>query len=153
LNPQFGDNFMQEGIIYKGGTFERYCPETLDCGLHEDGTPEFPDEVVGKWTCFGAFIGDGIATTEGAWIASDQFYNFHVEELSPNVYTPGRHGLTSQGVERVDEVLFYRAVTGGFGKYKSATGQIEQVKVGFNQTTCENFVFTFKLDFPIAKER
>jgi len=145
LNPVFGDNFVQEGIIYEGGTFETYCPETLDCGLLEDGTPEFPERVIGKWTCYGAFIGDGLATSEGAWIASTQFYEFGAEKVAQDVFTPGRHGLVSHGTERVDFEPWRGAVTGGFGKFKRATGQVEQVKVGFNQTTCENFVLTFDI--------
>ena len=145
LNPVFGDNFVQEGIIYEGGTFEANCPETLDCGLLEDGTPEFPDKVIGKWTCYGAFIGNGIATTEGAWIASTQVYEFGVEEVAENVFTPGEHGLTSHGTERADFEPWRRAVTGGFGRFKTVRGEIEQVKVGFNQTTCENFTFSFAI--------
>lgn len=146
LNPVFGDNFVQEGVIYEGGTFATYCPDTLDCGLDENGNPEFPDRVIGKWTCFGAFIGEGLETPEGAWIASTQVYEFDAEEVASNVFTPGSHGLVSHGTERVDFEPWLRAVTGGYGKFKRTTGQVEQVKVGFNQTTCENFVFTFDIN-------
>lgn len=144
LNPVFGDTFVQEGIIYQGGTFAVMCPEQMDCGLTDTGEPEFPERVIGKWTCYGAFIGNGLVTTEGSWIVSTQVYDFAAEPVDNDVFTPGKHGLISHGTERVDFEPFERAVTGGFGKYRNATGQVEQVKVGFNQTTCENFTFSFK---------
>lgn len=151
LNPVFGDNFVQEGIIYPGGTFETMCPETLDCGLTEDGEPEFPEKVIGKWTCYGAFIGDGLVTEAGSWVVSTQVYDFGAERVekadeSPSdVFTPGVEGLVSHGTERVDFEPFKRAVTGGFGRFKNVRGDVEQVKVAFNQTTCENFTFTFRI--------
>jgi hypothetical protein len=145
-NPKFGDYFMQEGVIYRPGTFERHCPGGDGCGLLPDGTPQFPNAVIGKWTCYGSFVGNGIATEAGVWLYSTQVYEFDVEELAENVYTHGRHLITSHGPERIDEdVPWFRAVTGGTGKFQHVTGEVQQTKIGFNQTQCENFTFEFKL--------
>ena len=40
--PVFGDYFMQEGLIYEGGTLAANCDGGDGCGLNEDGTAEFP---------------------------------------------------------------------------------------------------------------
>lgn len=144
--PVFGDYFMQEGLIYKGGTLAANCPGGDGCGLLPDGTPEFPDAVVGKWTCYGSFVGNGAATAEGVWVYSTQVYEFDVEQVEANVFEPGEHTLVSIGPERNDlSVPWDRAVTGGSGKFRHARGQVQQTKIGFNQTECENFTFGFEI--------
>lgn len=145
--PGFGDFFMQEGVMYRAGTFDKYCPDTFDCGFNADGTPQFPDEIVGKWTCWGSFVGNGIATSQGVWLYSTQVYELYVEELEEYVFTPGRHQLISSGPERLEQdVPFQRAITGGAGWYRSASGEVTQTKIGINQTECENFTFDFRLN-------
>src|SRR5687767_10892798 len=47
-NPVFGDYFMQEGVIYRAGTFAKHCPGGNGCGLLPDGAPQFPNAVIGK---------------------------------------------------------------------------------------------------------
>jgi hypothetical protein len=144
--PVFGDYFMQEGLIYEGGTLAANCDGGDGCGLNEDGTPEFPQAVIGKWTCYGSFVGKGGATTEGVWLYSTQVYEFDVEQIEPNVFAPGKHALISHGPERNDlDVPWNRAITGGYGKFKRSVGQIQQTKIGFNQTDCENFTVDFKI--------
>jgi hypothetical protein len=50
------------------------------------------------------------------------------------------------GPERNDlNVPWNRAVTGGYGKFEGSTGQLQQTKIGFNQTECENFTFEFEI--------
>jgi hypothetical protein len=144
--PVFGDYFMQEGLIYEGGTLAANCDGGDGCGLKEDGTAEFPEAVIGKWTCYGSFVGNGGATTEGVWLYSTQVYEFDVEQIEPNVFAPGAHALVSVGPERIDlSVPFDRAVTGGSGKFRHARGQLQQTKIGFNQTECENFTVDFEI--------
>jgi hypothetical protein len=144
--PVFGDYFMQEGLIYEGGTLAANCEDGDGCGLNEDGTPEFPEAVIGKWTCYGSFVGNGAATAEGVWLYSTQVYEFEVEQIAPNVFAPGAHALVSIGPERNDlNVPWDRAIAGGYGKFKRARGEVQQTKIGFNQTDCENFVFDFEI--------
>ena len=147
-NPSFGDFFMQEGLIYEAGTLEAGCAVGGDesCGLHPDGTPQFPDAVIGKWTCYGSFVGNGAATPEGVWLYSTQVYEFDVEQIDENVFAPGEHALISHGPERNDlNVPFLRAITGGYGKFQRSGGQLQQNKIGFNGTGCENFRVDFQL--------
>jgi hypothetical protein len=144
--PMFGDYFMQEGLIYEGGTLAANCVGGDGCGLNPDGTAEFPEAVIGKWTCYGSFVGNGGATVEGVWLYSTQVYEFDIEQIEPNVFAPGVDALVSIGPERNDlNVPFDRAITGGYGKFEGATGQVQQTKIGFNQTECENFTFDFEI--------
>jgi hypothetical protein len=146
-NPRYGDYFMQEGLMYRPGTLAKHCQDGDGCGLNPDGSAEFPEDVIGKWTCFGSFVGNGAATAEGTWIYSTQVYEFAAEKLAANVFAPGRHAIVSIGPERNDlDTPWPRAISGGYGRYRSAQGEVVQTKVGFNQTTCENFTVDFELD-------
>jgi hypothetical protein len=144
--PAFGDYFMQEGLIYEGGTLAANCAGGDGCGLNPDGTPEFPEAVIGKWTCYGSFVGNGGATAEGVWLYSTQVYEFDVEQIDDNVFAPGEHALITHGAERNDlNVSWNRAITGGYGNFKRSVGEIQQTKIGFNQTECENFTVDFRI--------
>ena len=37
--------------------------------------------MIGKWTCYGSFVGNGGATAEGVWLYSTQVYEFDVEQI------------------------------------------------------------------------
>lgn len=140
-HPYYGASFVVQGVIYPGGTLP-----TTGSGLLADGTPEFPDSVIGRWTCRGWFIGDsnddargGIFTPTGPFVATTQIYDLDEE-------TPGGRMLISDGVELIDlNVPFKRPVTGGTGIYKKARGEVTQTAIGVNQTGLFNFAFDFKL--------
>ena len=122
-NPKFGDYFMQEGLMYKPGTLAKNCAAGARCGLNPDGSPQFPDAVIGKWTCYGSFVGNGAATAKGTWVYTTQVYEFNAEKLEQDVFAPGEHAIVSLGPERNDlNVPWARAVSGGYGKYRSAAG-------------------------------
>ena len=94
--------------------------------------------MIGKWTCYGSFVGNGGATAEGVWLYSTQVYEFDVEQIAPNVFAPGADALVSIGPERNDlDVPWHRAVSGGYGEFAGATGVVQQTKIGFNQTDRE----------------
>jgi hypothetical protein len=111
------------------------CEGGDGCGLDEDGTPEFPDAVIGKWTCYGSFVGNGGATAEGVWLYSTQVYEFDVDQVEPNVFEPGEDALVSIGAERIDlNVPWDRAITGGYGKFKHArSGSADQDRLQSNR--------------------
>ncbi len=48
-------------------------PDSDTDGVNADGSPQFPDEVIGTWTCTGYFIADGARTSEGATIVVSGF--------------------------------------------------------------------------------
>jgi hypothetical protein len=146
-NPKFGDYFMQEGLMLKGGTLAKNCQNGNGCGLNPDGSAQFPEAVIGKWTCYGSFVGNGAATAQGTWVYTTQVYEFDAEKLEPNVFAPGKSSIVSHGPERNDlNVPWVRAISGGTGQYRSAQGEVVQTKIGFNPTECENFTVDFNLD-------
>lgn len=134
--PDYGASFVVHGVIYLAGTFAQHG---ADSGLLEDGTPEFPDAVIGQWTCRGWFIGDGIATETGPFVVTTQIYD-------PSRKRPGEQTLVSDGTELIDlGVPFKRAITGGTGRFVRADGEVTQIGIGVNATGLFNFSFDFDI--------
>src|SRR5919106_2531424 len=69
----YGNPFITKGYIYEDGTLSG------NNGVLPDGSPEFPDKVIGEWICRGWFIGDGAHTVEGPAVTSTQIYQFSEE--------------------------------------------------------------------------
>jgi hypothetical protein len=145
--PSMGAYFIQEGVIYRPGTLAARCPHGNGCGLNPDGTPQFPEAVIGKWRCWGSFVGTTAAAAAGGPPSySTQVYEFASAAAGGEIFEPGDHALISHGPEWVDlEVPFERAIAGGYGHFKNADGEVAQTRIGFNQTQCENYTFDFKL--------
>jgi hypothetical protein len=116
--PAYGNEFITEGYIYPSGTINGTN------GVKENGDPEFPDKVIGRWYCRGWHVGDGAHTATGPAVITHQLYDF--------VAQPGRITITTDGVELVDaNVPFQRAITGGTGPYALARGEATQTLLGF----------------------
>ncbi len=140
--PGLGSSFIQEGIIYRPGTLAAHCPNGNGCGVNPDGTAEFPEAVIGKWRCWGSFV-EG--AKEGPPLFSTQVYELTLAGADGDA-GPGEHALVSHGPEWGNlDVPFGRAIAGGYGRFKSADGEVAQTRIGFNQTQCENYTFDFKL--------
>lgn len=117
--PAYGNEFITEGYIYPAGTLSGLN------GVNPDGSPEFPDKVIGIWTCRGWHVGDGAHTLTGPWVVSHQLYDFGS--------TPGRRSIATDGYETPEVgVPINRAVTGGTGEFSEARGEMTQVFLGFN---------------------
>jgi hypothetical protein len=116
--PAYGNPFITKGYIYEDGTLSG------NNGVLPDGSPEFPDKVIGEWIYRGWFIGDGAHTVEGPAVISTQIYQFG-EEF-------GNATLVSEGYE-LSEVnkQVKRAITGGTGPYATARGEVTQELLGF----------------------
>ncbi len=142
-HPYYGASFVVQGVIYSEGTLRTAGFEST--GLTPDGTPEFPDRVIGQWTCRGWFVGDskdpargGIFTPTGPFVATTQIYNLDTENQGDKL-------LISDGVELIDlNVPFKRPITGGTGIYRKARGEVTQSAIGANQTGLFNFSFDFR---------
>ncbi len=140
-HPYYGASFVVQGVIYPAGTFDA---SSISSGLLDDGSPEFSDSVIGKWTCSGWFIGNskdpargGILTPTGAFVKTSQIY-----DLDPD--RPSARTVTSDGIELIDQNLpFTRTVTGGTGPHRNSSGQVTQTAIGVNATGLFNFVFEF----------
>jgi hypothetical protein len=116
--PAYGNPFVTEGYIYPLNTLNG------SNGVKADGSPEFPEKVIGKWTCRGWFIGDGVKTTTGPWVITTQLYDLG-----------DQHTLITEGYEIADlNVAVLRGITGGTGPFMNARGQAAQTLLGFNVT-------------------
>lgn len=122
--PAYGAAFITQGYIYPAGTIT--CNNN-DCnGVNPDGSPEFPDLVMGEWTCWGYLVGDGAHTLTGPIVVTNQLFNFG-EEF-------GNVTLTTTGYELADfDTPFRRAITGGTGPFAKAGGEMVQTALGFDQ--------------------
>ena len=105
--PAYGNAFVTQGYIYPAGTLSDGAE-----GANPDGSPAFPDLVIGTWTCDGYFVGDGMRTETGAIVITRQVHHFNTGEI-----------LVSHGPELVDAgVSLERAVTGGTGNLADVSG-------------------------------
>ena len=130
--PKHGSSFITQGYIYPKGTLDGAN------GVLADGSPEFPDLVLGQWTCRGWFVGDGAHATSGPWVITTQIYSF-----GDNL---GAETLVSDGYEIADVgVVFQRAITGGTGEYDGAGGVVDQVFLGFNAAQGVNLTLDITL--------
>jgi hypothetical protein len=119
--PAYGNPFITQGYIYPAGTL------TDSNGVNPDGSPEFPDKVIGEWSCQGYFIADGAHTTKGSWVFTTQLFAF-----GKNADT-GRNTVVVTGYEgaEVGKVVT-GAITGGTGRYATARGEADQELLGIN---------------------
>lgn len=127
--PAYGNPFITQGYIYPAGTLDG------SSGVLADGSPEFPDIVIGEWTCRGYMIGEGADTKSGPWVVSTQLFDFYDEPGYARGKSSGRVNLVTEGYELADVgTEFSRAITGGTGRYKKASGQARQTLLGFNDS-------------------
>jgi hypothetical protein len=131
--PKHGSAFITQGYIYPAGTL------TESNGVLEDGSPEFPDKVLGEWTCRGWFVGEGAHAKTGPMVVSTQIYNFGE--------TLGAEMLVTDGYELADiGVAIDRAITGGTGQYLGAYGEAHQTFLGFNASEGVNLRLEFDVE-------
>ncbi|MCB1348191.1 MAG: hypothetical protein KDK11_05945 [Maritimibacter sp.] len=114
--PAHGNAFISQGYIYPEGTL---AGDSL--GVNEDGSPVYPDKVLGTWTCDGYFVGEGGNATSGVWIISRQTFVF---DEGDTIVTQGTE-LADVGVENL------RPITGATGDF-SGEGGLIQTTLGFN---------------------
>ena len=130
--PAYGNSFVTQGYIYEHGTLDG------SNGVLPDGSPEFPDKVIGSWTCRGWFIGDGAHTASGPWVITTQLYDLGEKA--------GDISLMSDGYEIADvNEAVQRAIIGGSGPYRKARGEASQVLLGFNTTEGVNLRFELEV--------
>lgn len=125
-HPRRGNDFVTEGYVYEAGTLT--CTDGVCDGVvyDADGTPspEFPDRLIGTWTCWGTHTEDAATTTSGTIVATTQQYDFG-DEL-------GDESIVTIGYERVDDVPIDRAIVGGTGRRGLSRGTATQSLGGLN---------------------
>jgi hypothetical protein len=131
--PQYGTPFVTQGYLYPEGTING------SNGVLADGSPEFPDKVIGEWTCYGWMIGDGGHTESGVWVVSTQIYEFDEAH--------GNGILVTDGFELADfNVPVARAITSGTGSFKDARGEQVQTLLGFTEQMGVNLTVELELE-------
>ncbi len=129
--PAYGGEFITGGYLYPAGTLT--CgPDGAGgyvCdGVNEDGSPQYPEKVVGTWVCRGWHVGDGAFTETGAWTATNQIYSF-----TPAITQEyGRRTITTDGFESPEPTRLHRAITGGTGRFAGVSGVQIQKFMGWN---------------------
>jgi hypothetical protein len=134
--PAHGSGFLTRGYIYPDGTLNG------SNGVNVDGSPEFPEQVIGEWLCFGYMIGEAAHAKSGAWVISTQIFNFGKDY--------GNKTIVTQGYELADNTPVYRAISGGTGKYAQASGQGMQIFQGLNAS--EGVVLDVELEVITSAE-
>lgn len=131
--PAVGTPFVVEGYIYPEGTFATYGELS---GVNQDGSPEFPELVIGTWSCRGWHLLDG-SVCSGVVVATTQIFDFAPE-------LPGAHTIVTDGIELAAfNVPFRRAVTGGTGRFLGLVADHAQVYVGDDLNVTGGFNTTF----------
>ena len=131
--PAYGNEFITQGYIYPHGTLDGTN------GVKANGEPQFPNKVIGEWTCRGWFVGDGASTKSGPWVSTTQLYDLGEK--------PGGKTLVTDGVEIADVgVPVKRAITGGTGPNRDARGEGAQKLLGFNESEGVNLRFELKVN-------
>lgn len=136
--PAYGGEFITQGYLYPPGTLT--CDDEGICnGVLEDGSPEFPDAVLGEWTCWGYHVGDGAHTLTGPMVVTNQIFSFGA--------VPGVETITSTGYELADfSVPVARAITGGTGAYSMADGEQVQESLGFDMARGVSLSVKFNIE-------
>ncbi len=124
--PAHGNAFVSQGYIYPAGTLEADT-----AGVLEDGSPAFPDLVLGTWTCEGYFVGEGANATTGVWVISRQVFVF---ENGDTIITQGTE-IVDTGIENL------RPITGATGDYADVDGAMIQTLLGFSEQMTVNVAF------------
>lgn len=125
--PAHGNPFITRGYIYPAGTLAGNL-----VGVLEDGSPAYPDRVLGIWTCDGWFVGDGGDATTGVWLVSRQIMLFNDGDV-----------IITQGTELADAgVANTRPITGATGDYSVFNdGVMMQTLIGFTEHFGVNATF------------
>lgn len=131
--PDYGNGFVTQGYIYPAGTLDGHD------GVNPDGSAEYPAKVLGTWTCYGYFIGEGAYTEDGPWVITTQVFEFD----SPVV---GGETIVTVGSEMPAGLpAAARAVVGGTGRFASVSGEVRQITMGHNASDGVDAGFEFRL--------
>jgi hypothetical protein len=129
--PEGRTAYVAQGYLYPEGTL------TDSNGVNADGTPEFPDKVLGQWLCYGWYLGADDHVGAAPWVSSHLF-NFGEAW--------GEATLVSEGFD-IDNVgvPMTRAIAGGSGPYADARGTQVETNLGLNATDGLNIRFEVNL--------
>jgi hypothetical protein len=131
--PAYGNYFITQGYLYPEGTLNG------SEGVLADGKLQFPDKVLGEWTCWGSHVGEGAKTKTGPIVVTTQLYRLGDRAGDRTVVTEG-YELADVGVP------VKRAITGGTGRFRSAGGEQVQRLLGFGASNGVKLRVTLRID-------
>ncbi len=120
--PDYGADFIAQGYLYPKGTLDDNTP-----GVNADGSPQFPDLVIGQWTCWGYHIAEGAATESGPVVVTSQLFSFGEEYGNQTIVSVGYELALNE-----TDIPLERAITGGTGRFSNARGEMVQTLTGLN---------------------
>ncbi len=135
-----GATFIVQGFVYPKGTLRGGTVS----GTNSDGTPAFPELVIGTWSCRGWFTrDDGDPEITGVVLIGTQLWDLNLDK-------PGSKTIVTDGIDlsanTVDfGVPFKRAITGGTGKFKRASGEQTSINFRFNDSFGIDSTHTLKI--------
>ena len=130
--PAGSTPYVTQGYIYPEGTL------TDTNVVLEDGAPEFPDKVLGQWSCWGWRLAPSAHVDTAPWLTT-HLLNFGSDW--------GEATVVSEGYSIDDlDVALERAIVGGTGAYTGASGVQLETNLGFNASRGGNFRFEVRLD-------
>lgn len=129
--PEGSTPYVTQGYIYPEGTLGE------SNGVLADGSPEFPDKVLGQWSCWGWRLGPSDHANGPAWLTAHLF-NFGEGW--------GEATLMSEGYSIDDlDIALQRVIVGGTGPYAGADGVQLETNLGFNESHGGNFRYELRL--------
>jgi hypothetical protein len=136
----WGDNFVITGYIYPSGTL------TDSNGVLAEGGPEFPELIIGIWTCRGWVIAERPNHIQQTTTTTFEF-NLEVNHRAGQADAYGLDMVHTAGLEYtigdVNAPTLYRAVIGGTGMFDRESGTCLQHALGLNASGALNFSFEF----------
>jgi hypothetical protein len=130
----WGTVFIVTGYVYPPGTFASAGEDGFNGGILPDGSPEFPELVIGSWTCYGMLYPD-LAREGQPSAVSTQVFDL-------NLQTPGIDIINTGGFE-VNSPVYNRTSVSASGRYKNRQGAMTVTVVGYNPSFAPNFLMTF----------
>lgn len=119
--PATGRSFTTRGYLYTVGTLDS------SNGLNPDGSPAFPNKIIGKWIRQAHIINEPGRTLDGIRVFSTHYFQFGDDLDAETIIT--------QGYELANfKVTTARAITGGSGEYSRAWGHATHTRLGLNVT-------------------
>jgi hypothetical protein len=135
--PAYGNYFITQGYLYPEGTLNG------SDGVLPTGKPEFPNKVLGEWTCWGSHVGQGAKTKTGPIVVTTQLFRLGRRS--------GNRTIVTEGYELADVgVPVTRAITGGTAGFRSAEGEQVQRLLGFGSANGVKLRVALRLE-PDAK--
>lgn len=134
-----GNCYFIWGTVYPAGTFDEHG---LTSGMLPDSTPQFPDEVLGRFNSRGWVLQDEVTATEGRLALTK-----HILVMDKDFNGLKPFQLMTSGDEPVaaDEII-YRAVNGGTDTMRTMKGEETMVYRGKNATGARNYTMCYSLD-------